>query len=205
MTPPSLLRFLPFAVVVLASIHCGGEADGTPTPAPAPSGGTSTPTPGQTPSPNGGSSSSTEKAPAAPKETPPLVTIQNKSSATRWIVVDSQSTPVDFKVSDPPLQLNAYGSYWCGGPKDVHNDPFAHVVKVEPGQKADIYWRAISVTREGDCWQGKPLAPGSYATKACFYETDPGKIYVPGTTSKTATLTCVDTTLVITADGVLDL
>jgi hypothetical protein len=120
----------------------------------------------------------------------PLVRPRNTSEAPRWIVVDGQSTPVDFKIGEPPMQLNGYGSYWCGGPTWNHNDPFSRVVKVEPGALADTYWRAISVTREGDCWRGTPLAPGSYPTKACFYESEP---------TETSTLTCVDTTLTITS------
>jgi hypothetical protein len=77
-----------------------------------------------------------------------------------------------------------------------------YAVKIEPGEIAEtMHWRAISVTREGDCWKGVPIAPGSYPTKACFYEAAPDGLQLPGDEAKTVPLTCKDVTLTIAASG----
>jgi hypothetical protein len=188
-------RFLILAFIGLAA--CGAEVETVPasaneSPTTEPekkTGEADQPAPPSSPSPSPGPD------PAAP----PLVRLKNTSSATRWIVVDGQSTPVEFEVGNPPLQLNGYGAYWCGGPTNNHNDPFNHVAKLEAGKVAEVYWRAISVTWNGECWSGTPLS-GSYPTKACFYESDPRAS--DGVPKK-----CVDVTLTISASGetILDL
>lgn len=129
----------------------------------------------------------------------PLVTLKNTSAAARWMKVDAPSTPVELEVGQPPLQLNGYGAYWCHGPRDNHDDPFFRFVKMEPGHAASIGWRAIAVTREEECWAGKPLEPGSYPTKACFsVSADPAGVANPAKT-------CVDVTLTIPASGAAEL
>jgi hypothetical protein len=201
---PASLALLAFGFAISA---CGAEVEPAPAPQSPASSNSSSGGPQQnppsttSPDPSGDGTKGTQTTSTAG----PLVQLKNTSSAARWIVIDSQETPVDFEVGVPALQLNAYGSYWCGGPQDLHNDPFAHVMKIEPGVVTDIYWHAISVTREGDCWEGTPLAPGSYPTKACFYESEPEAIYNPGTKSKTVPLTCADVTLTIPASGAAEL
>lgn len=174
---------------LLFLVACGAEVESTNGPAtPAESASNA---PGASPAP----------APTAPSQSAPVgsrVVLENTSSAPRWVVFDAQGTPVDFQIGQPPMQLNGYGSYWCGGPQSNHNDPFAYATKIEPGAVASRSWWAISVTREGDCWKGTPLAPGAYPTKACFYESEPDGIGAPGTKAKSVPLTCTDVTLTIT-------
>ncbi len=173
----------------LAVVGCGGESepstrsgDGTA--------GASTDPPAQ-PTPNQPASESTATAPA--------VAVRNTGSSPRWVIVDFQSTPVDFQIGQPPLQLNAYGGYWCGGPSDNHNDPGVRLVEIAAGETVSLGWRAISVTRAGDCWKGAPLAAGSYPTKVCFYEQAPADLRVPGDVSDTIPRTCIDTTIIVPA------
>lgn len=183
-------------ITVVGLAACGAEIEPSPGAANSPSAGTS--------SSGGSSSTSPGGAEGVTKDdetVAAIAVIRNTSTSPRWIVVDAQSTPVDFHVGDPPVQLNGYGSYWCGGPTTNHNDPMARVVRVEPGARADIYWRPIAVTDGGGCWKGTPLAPGAYPTKACVYDSDPGAIRSPGMTSSSVQLTCVETTLVVPAGG----
>jgi hypothetical protein len=183
-----------FVIALLLVTACGSEVESTSSSTPAPAGNETqqnnpAPAPGE--ESKGGETNTGEQPTSV---VGPLVRLKNTSSATRWIVVDAQSTPVEFEVGQPPLQLNGYGAYWCGGPKDNHNDPWSRYAKIEAGGVGDVYWRAISVTREGDCWRGKALEPGAYPTKACFYETDP-------TANAGVAKTCVDVTLTIPKAG----
>lgn len=186
-----MLRSTILTLLFASLVACGSEiepssadANAPPSPGGAPEEGTPENEPQKTPAP----------AVAA------LVRLKNTSAAPRFVVVDAQSTPVDFEVGVPPMQLNGYGSYWCGGPTTNHNDPMARVVRVEPGEVAEIHWRPISVTREGDCWKGTPLS-GAYPTKACFYESVPDGIMLPGDEAVTVPLVCVDVTLTVPASG----
>lgn len=189
-----MTRFFAFALLAVAA--CGAEIEPTSNA----SNGTPSDTADTKKEPErAGNGAEPAPSPAPEAVVGPLVKIKNTSSATRWIVVDAQSTPVEFEVGDPPLQLNGYGAYWCGGPTTNHNDPFNRVAKLEAGKVADVYWRAISVTWNDGCWSGTPLV-GSYPTKACFYESDP-------MTTENAPKTCVDVTLTIASSGetILDL
>lgn len=192
-----MTRFFAFALLAVAA--CGAEVEPTSdasngTPADRSDTKKEPERAGTAPPPASSSDPTPAPAPA------PLVRVKNTSVAPRWIMVDAQSTPLEFDVGDPPLQLNGYGAYWCNGPKDLHNDPMKRFARIDAGELGDIYWRAISVTRNGDCWTGTPLAAGAYPTKACFYESDP-------TANANAPKTCVDVTLTIASSGesVLDL
>jgi hypothetical protein len=183
-----------FLVLLLVTAACGSEVEpSTSNDAPPAGGETSKKDPAPAPGgeTNGGETNTGEQPTGV---VGPLVRLKNTSETPRWIVVDSQSTPVEFEVGQPPLQLNGYGAYWCGGPKDNHNEPFKRYAKIEPGALDTGYWRAISVTWKEECWSGKALEAGSYPTKACFYETDP-------TASAAVEKKCVDVTLTIPQSG----
>jgi hypothetical protein len=125
-----------------------------------------------------------------------LVHFKNTSSRPRWIVLDSQGTPVDFQVGVPPATLNGYGEHWCDGPEWNHNEPTARAQRIEPGEVSTTYWFPISVTRDGQCWRSTPLT-GTHPTKACFYESEPQGIRLPGDEATNAALVCNDVTLAI--------
>ena len=175
----------------LAMTACGSEVSNPDLPA----GGRSTTPPSDDRAASADDPPASESVGAAAQA--PAVAIRNTATSSRWIVVDFQRTPVDFAIGEPALQLNGYGLFWCGGPTDNHNDPGVYFVEIEGGATASLGWRAISVTREGDCWKGTSLAPGSYPTKACFYEQRPANVRVPGDVSDVTPRTCVDTTLVV--------
>ncbi|MBX3233807.1 MAG: hypothetical protein KIT84_08930 [Labilithrix sp.] len=164
--------------LALALAACGGETEPVSTPAPAPS------------------KSERDEASAAHART--TLVLRNASDAPRWVALDMQQTPIDFEIGTPPLQLNGYGHHWCDGPKWNHNDPAFYSVQIDPGAEKPIHWQPISVTREGDCWRGTNLAPGSYAVKVCSFDEIPP---LRNMNEKPEGLRCTDRTLTLPASG----
>ena len=122
--------------------------------------------------------------------------IRNVGADARWIVVDGQSAPTEFSIGQPAIQINGYGRSWCGRDPSLHNDPTVRAVRLGAGQ--ELSFRLLSVTVAGDCYREEAVTAGSYPTKACTYDRDPGPSLHPGVRSPG--IVCVDATLVVPAD-----